>query len=87
MKYTPATVEYVEYDGKFTVTYRTSDLAPSQSSSIRVVPAMGRLIAAAPDLLAVAKDILSFLESRGYDATLVKAAIAKAEGATEGAEK
>lgn len=38
------------------------------------------LIAAAPDLLAVCKDIRDFLRSRGYDLTLVDTAIQKAEG-------
>jgi hypothetical protein len=38
------------------------------------------LIAAAPDLLAVCKDIEGFLKRSGYDTALVRAAIAKAEG-------
>ena len=40
------------------------------------------LIAAAPDLLAVCKDIEGFLKRSGYDTALVRAAIAKAEGRT-----
>ena len=42
--------------------------------------ANARLIAAAPDLLAVCKDIEGFLKRSGYDTALVRAAIAKAEG-------
>lgn len=38
------------------------------------------LIAAAPELLHACKDILDFLYRSGYDTTLVKDAIAKAEG-------
>lgn len=35
---------------------------------------------AAPDLLAACKDIYNFLKRSGYDTTIVRAAIAKAEG-------
>lgn len=42
--------------------------------------ARANLIAAAPDLLHACKDIFDFLYRSGYDTTLVKAAIAKAEG-------
>jgi hypothetical protein len=38
------------------------------------------LMAAAPDLLHVCKDIYDFLYRSGYDTTLVKEAIRKAEG-------
>jgi len=49
--------------------------------------ANARPIAAAPDLLAVCKDIYDFLRRSGYDTRLVKAAIQEAEGSDEVGEQ
>ncbi len=38
---------HIEWDGRFTVTYRVGD----QESAFRVLPEVGRLIAAAPRML------------------------------------
>ena len=53
----------VEFDGKFTVSYETSK---GECSAFRCDPELGRLIAAAPTLLALSKRIVFPNGGRDY---------------------
>ena len=73
----------VKYDGKFTISYTTSD---EQHSAFRVMPELARLIAAAPELLEASKALVAFVQAAGIAGTseqpcaVMERAIAKAEG-------
>ena len=59
-QHTPgSSVQSVQFDGKFTVIY---DLSDGTSSAFRFDPALGRLIAAAPDLLTALKAVSPYLK-------------------------
>ena len=54
---TPKSID-IKWDGRFTVTYRVGN----DESAFRVLPEVGRLIAAAPELLEALGDLVGRLE-------------------------
>ena len=56
-------VTKINYDGKFTVAYELND---GTSSAFRVVPELGRMIAAVPDMLATLDKIATYCQAQVF---------------------